>query len=189
MDARVAKPVFEFGRFRLDLGQRVLLSDGQIVADTKALSTLGVLAREAGRVVDKDALMQEIWPATFVEENSLARNMSVLRRALGTQPSGLPFIETVAKRGYRLAAPVTQLIPQNGAPERTATLCLSGDSGRHRARAAQAPAPTRGRGSGRCPGDRLRLRTGPAVPSRGLPLQPPRRRRRRATWRCCRYRC
>ena len=107
-----AQPVFEFGSFRLDPGQGVLLREGQIVHLTpKALNTLAVLVRQGGRVVDKDALIQEVWPDTFVEENSLTRNISVLRRTLGSQRNGMPLIETVAKRGYRLAVPVTQVDP------------------------------------------------------------------------------
>jgi DNA-binding winged helix-turn-helix (wHTH) protein/TolB-like protein len=110
--------VFEFGRFRLDPTQGVLLRDGQIVPLTpKALTTLAILAREGGRVVHKDELMREVWPDTFVEENSLTRNISVLRRALGDQPSGQPQIETVAKRGYRLATPVMRLEAETRAPE------------------------------------------------------------------------
>ena len=105
-----AQPVFEFGSFRLDPGQGVLLREGQIVHLTpKALNTLAVLVRQGGRVVDKDVLIQEVWPDTFVEENSLTRNISVLRRTLGSQSNGMPLIETVAKRGYRLAVAVTQV--------------------------------------------------------------------------------
>ena len=78
-----AQPVFELGSFRLDPGQGVLLREGQIVHLTpKALNTLAVLVRQGGRVVDKDVLIQEVWPDTFVEENSLTRNISVLRRTL-----------------------------------------------------------------------------------------------------------
>ena len=105
-----AQPVFEFGSFRLDPEQGVLLREGQIVHLTpKALNTLAVLVRQGGRVVDKDVLIQEVWPDTFVEENSLTRNISVLRRTLGSQSNGMPLIETVAKRGYRLAVAVTQV--------------------------------------------------------------------------------
>ena len=105
-----AQPVFEFGSFRLDPGQGVLLREGQIVHLTpKALNTLAVLVRHGGRVVDKDVLIQEVWPDTFVEENSLTRNISVLRRTLGSQSNGMPLIETVAKRGYRLAVAVTEV--------------------------------------------------------------------------------
>ena len=62
----------------------MLLREGQIVHLTpKALNTLAVLVRQGGRVVEKDVLIQEVWPDTFVEENSLTRNISVLRRTLG----------------------------------------------------------------------------------------------------------
>ncbi|PYQ03242.1 MAG: hypothetical protein DMF83_21750 [Acidobacteria bacterium] len=49
--------------------------------------------------------MREVWPDTFVEEGGLARNISVLRKALGGEGDE-SFIATVPKRGYRFVAPV-----------------------------------------------------------------------------------
>jgi pimeloyl-ACP methyl ester carboxylesterase len=51
--------------------------------------------------------MTAVWPETAVEENNLDRNISTLRKALGEQSSGRPFIETVPRVGYRFLAPVT----------------------------------------------------------------------------------
>jgi|SRR5579884_4297701 len=99
--------MYEFGPFRLDPADRVLLRDGQVLALTpKGFDLLLALVRNAGRVVPKDELMREVWPDTFVEENNLTVNMSALRRVLGEGSSGQSHIQTVPRRGYRFAASV-----------------------------------------------------------------------------------
>jgi pimeloyl-ACP methyl ester carboxylesterase len=53
--------------------------------------------------------MDAVWPETRVEENNLDRNISALRKSLGAQPTGRPFIETVPRAGYRFVAPVHEV--------------------------------------------------------------------------------
>ena len=90
---------FQFGPFCLDAGERVLLRDGRLVPlAPKALSTLLVLVRNMGHVVEKDVLMAEVWPDEFVEEGNLAQHIFMLRKALGENPK---YIETIPRRGYR----------------------------------------------------------------------------------------
>ena len=48
--------------------------------------------------------MKAVWPDTFVEEGSLTQNISILRKLLGPDAEGRPYIETMAKRGYRFGA-------------------------------------------------------------------------------------
>lgn len=94
-----------FGPFELDAAGRVLYRDDRPVALTpKQVHTLVVLVRDAGQVVDRDQLMREVWPDTFVEDAGLTRNISALRKALGDGPEGGTYIETVPKRGYRFVA-------------------------------------------------------------------------------------
>jgi len=103
------KHIYEFGPFRLDPLESLLLRDGQPVSLTpKAFDLLVVLVRNSGHLVDKDTLMKEIWPDSFVEEASLTVNMTALRRALGEKPSELQYVETVPRRGYRFVAPVRE---------------------------------------------------------------------------------
>jgi eukaryotic-like serine/threonine-protein kinase len=92
----------DFGPFRLDTNERVLLRAGRRVPlPAKALSTLIVLVRNKGRVVEKDDLMKEVWPNEFVEEGNLAQHIFMLRRALGETADRPKYIETVPRRGYR----------------------------------------------------------------------------------------
>ncbi len=78
------KHFYEFGPFRIDTVERQLLcGDEPVQLTPKAYETLLALAENAGRALDKDELLRRVWPDTFVEEGSLTRNISVLRKALG----------------------------------------------------------------------------------------------------------
>ena len=97
--------LFQFGAFRLDAGERVLLRDGRLVPlPAKVLSTLLLLVRNNGHVVEKDVLMNEVWPDEYVEEGNLAQHIFMLRRALGESTENPRYIETVPRRGYRFVA-------------------------------------------------------------------------------------
>lgn len=96
---------FQFGTFRLDASERVLLRDGRLVPlPAKVLSTLLLLVRNNGRVVEKEVLMNEVWPDEYVEEGNLAQHIFILRRALGESTENPNYIETVPRRGYRFVA-------------------------------------------------------------------------------------
>ena len=99
--------LFEFEPFVLDARSGILLKDGATVRLTpRALQILLVLVQHAAEVVDKDQLMKEVWPDTFVEEGNLSRNIYELRKALGDDPAKPHYIETIPKRGYRFVAPM-----------------------------------------------------------------------------------
>lgn len=94
--------LFHFGPFCLDAQERVLLRAGRLVPlPPKALSTLLVLVRHIGHVVEKDVLMAEVWPDEDVEEGNLAQHIFMLRRVLGERRESPSYIETVPRRGYR----------------------------------------------------------------------------------------
>src|SRR5256714_9118761 len=99
--------IYEFGRFRLDRAERSLRRAGEPVPLTpKVFGILLALVETSGGVVEKDELMRQVWPDSFVEEGNLTQNISVLRKALGETTDGKPYIETVARRGYRFVASV-----------------------------------------------------------------------------------
>ena len=102
------KQLYEFGPYVLDPRSRILLKDGTTVRLTpKAFDTLFVLVQHASQVVEKEQLLKEVWPDTFIEEGSLSHNIHGLRKALGDDSSEPRYIETIPKRGYRFVAPVT----------------------------------------------------------------------------------
>jgi DNA-binding winged helix-turn-helix (wHTH) protein/tetratricopeptide (TPR) repeat protein len=104
---------YDFGPFRLDLTEHILLRKGKSVAlSPKAFDTLLVLVRNSGRIVEKDELLKIVWPETFVEEATLAQNIFTVRQALGGS-EGQQYIQTVPKRGYRFVAGVTEVGDEN----------------------------------------------------------------------------
>ncbi|MGH9768228.1 MAG: winged helix-turn-helix domain-containing protein [Blastocatellia bacterium] len=115
------KQLYEFGPFRLDAGERLLMRDGRMTPlPPKVFDTLLALVENSGRVMSKDELMQSLWPDTFVEESNLTQNISQLRRALGDGTPDAQYIETIPKRGYRFVANVQPVVEGNdgsSAPE------------------------------------------------------------------------
>ena len=113
-------PVYRFGPFRYDSGQRLLFRDEAVVPlAPKVAETLRVLLGHHGRVVAKAELMAEVWPDTTVEEIGLARNISQLRKALGDESESGKYIETLPKRGYRFVGSVVQDGPENDIESRS----------------------------------------------------------------------
>src|SRR5262245_39572262 len=103
---KTKRRVWEFGPFRLDEAERVLLRDGKLVKLTpKVFDTLVVFLEGAGRLVEKNELMARLWPDAFVEEGALTRNISDLRKALGEEK----YVETIPKCGYRFVGPVREI--------------------------------------------------------------------------------
>jgi TolB-like protein/DNA-binding winged helix-turn-helix (wHTH) protein/Flp pilus assembly protein TadD len=101
-----AKHLYRFGAYRLDVEDRLLYKDGELVAlPPKVLDTLLLLVASGGRVLTKDEMMKQLWPDTFVEEGTLTQYISVLRKALG---EGGSWIENLPRRGYRFTAPVQE---------------------------------------------------------------------------------
>jgi DNA-binding winged helix-turn-helix (wHTH) protein len=106
MNSRVQQR-YEFGPFQLDTANHSLLRNGQLVPLTpKAFDLLEVLVENNGRLIEKDELLKEVWPDSFVEEGNINRNISIIRKVLGEDATGKPYIETVPKRGYRFVASV-----------------------------------------------------------------------------------
>src|SRR5579863_7081513 len=112
-----SKESLEFDAYRIDPEQRLLISgDSPIPLAPKVFDTLLVLVESGGCIVEKGELLKRVWPDTFVEEGSVARNISILRKALGENPDDQRYIQTIPKRGYRLIPPVRTV------PNQTAVL-------------------------------------------------------------------
>ena len=114
---------YEFGNFRLDPSAKVLFCEDKPVSLTpKVFETLQVFLEHAGRLLEKDELMQRLWQDRFVEESNLTFNIKMLRRALKDDAHEPRFIETVPRRGYRFIAKVKESFPDIKAktePDRT----------------------------------------------------------------------
>ena len=98
---------YEFGPYQFDLNKRELTRAGETVSLTrKATDILIILIAKAGQVVEKDELLREVWPDTFVEEANLTQHIFALRKALGDERAVPRYIETVTRRGYRFLGSV-----------------------------------------------------------------------------------
>src|SRR5688572_4692247 len=98
--------LYEFGPFRLDTRERVLLRNGRsLQLKPKVYDTLLALISQSGHVVEKEELMKQVWPDVAVEENNLTGNIFALRRAFAEYDC----IETVPRRGYRFTAEVKRV--------------------------------------------------------------------------------
>jgi len=110
-----AKDFYAFENFRIDLAERVLLrEDSEISLTPKVFDTLLVLIENAGRIMEKEELIQKVWQERFVQENNLTFNIKMLRKALGDSAGDPRFIETIPRRGYRFIGKVEK-IPENTA--------------------------------------------------------------------------
>ncbi|HZI79748.1 MAG TPA: winged helix-turn-helix domain-containing protein [Vicinamibacterales bacterium] len=134
--------LFVFGDFTVDPRQRLLLRGTEVVGlEPKVFDTLLALVQDAGRALAKDELLSRVWPDAFVEEGSLTRNISTLRKILATADNPQGYIETLSRRGYRFQPVVQRVAPgtSQAVPEPAMTV----------SRAAEVPVAgaTRGRGS------------------------------------------
>jgi DNA-binding winged helix-turn-helix (wHTH) protein len=126
--------IYEFGPFRLEVGERRLLRDGQPVPlRAKVFDTLCTLVENHGTLVTKDELMGAVWPDSVVEEGNLAHNLTVLRKTLGDKGAS-PLIQTVSGQGYRFLGNVRTL----GSQEKEAPTASSWEQRLEHARAALA---------------------------------------------------
>jgi DNA-binding winged helix-turn-helix (wHTH) protein/TolB-like protein len=101
----MAGRMHRFGPFTFDPDQRLLYRNGEPVAlMPKTADLLHALLERRGQVVSKEELIKRVWPDTRVEEIGLARNISLLRKALGDEDGESRLIETIPKRGYRFLA-------------------------------------------------------------------------------------
>jgi TolB-like protein/Flp pilus assembly protein TadD len=109
--ARQSRNLYEFGPFRLNPVERLLLCEGRPVNITpKAFEILLLLVQGSGRLIEKSEFMTAAWADSFVEESNLTVCISMLRRILGKEDPEHKYIQTVAKRGYRLLGDVREIV-------------------------------------------------------------------------------
>lgn len=105
---------YRFGTFVLDVPERRLCREDEAVQLVpKQFDLLLFFVANAGRVTKKQEILDAVWPNTFVEETTLARNISLLRKLLETDGSRKQLIETVPKVGYRFTPEVTEADENN----------------------------------------------------------------------------
>ncbi|HEV7473055.1 MAG TPA: tetratricopeptide repeat protein, partial [Pyrinomonadaceae bacterium] len=110
----LSNTLYEFGPFRLDLRERLLLQNGEPVPlAPKVFDVLAVLVSRSGSLVQKDELLTEVWPDTTVEESSLSQKIYQLRKTLDDSAGEERYIQTVPRHGYRFIAEVREVTPSH----------------------------------------------------------------------------
>jgi DNA-binding winged helix-turn-helix (wHTH) protein/TolB-like protein/Tfp pilus assembly protein PilF len=98
---------FEFGPFRLDPSEHLLTrGEESVPLPPQAIETLVLLVENSGHVLSKHALMEALWPDSFVEESNLTQNMFLVRKALGEDQQ---YVKTIPRVGYRFMMPVREV--------------------------------------------------------------------------------
>ena len=109
--------VYEFAHRRIDTARREVLHMGKTVPMyPRCFDALLLLIEHRGTLLGKDFLMQALWPDVVVDENSLAKVISEVRRALGEGPRDPGCIVTIPRRGYRFVAEVVVQRNADAAP-------------------------------------------------------------------------
>jgi DNA-binding winged helix-turn-helix (wHTH) protein/pimeloyl-ACP methyl ester carboxylesterase len=100
---------FLFGDYALDTDRRELTRRGELVAvEPQVFDLLVLLVRHRDRVVSKDDLLEAVWAGRIVSESTLTSRINAARRAVGDSGARQETIRTVARKGFRFVAAVTE---------------------------------------------------------------------------------
>jgi TolB-like protein/DNA-binding winged helix-turn-helix (wHTH) protein len=106
-----------FGTFELNVRTGELVSIGtepvepesaKVLLREQPFRILRILVERQGQIVSRQEIRQILWPNdTFVDyDRSINVAMAILRKSLADDADHPKYIETLARRGYRLIAPV-----------------------------------------------------------------------------------
>src|SRR5689334_16581987 len=105
-----ARRFYEFGPFRLDRDRpRLFRGDDVVPLSPKAIQTLILLVENRGKLLERERLMDALWPQVIVEDANLTVAISQLRKALNQNGEKGEFIETIPRVGYRFMADVCEV--------------------------------------------------------------------------------
>jgi DNA-binding response OmpR family regulator len=98
---------FEVGELRLDPARREVTNRGEALElSRKEFELLQLLMRNAGSVVTRERLIDEVWdPNWFGSTKTLDVHVSGIRRKLGDEPSQPRYLHTVRGVGFRFSSP------------------------------------------------------------------------------------
>ena len=111
---------FRFGPWLVEPSLNRLSSESaDLRVEGKAMEVLVVLASQPKALVTKEQLLERVWPDVVVVEGVVKRCIAQLREALGDDAHEPRFIETIARKGYRLLVAVEPLAAAPSPPETT----------------------------------------------------------------------
>src|SRR5688572_29346106 len=108
MAAVFANKSFTINDWRVDPAlNRLSRADEVVKIDPQNMKVLELLASRPGEVISQSEIEQIAWPGVIVTPNSVYQSIAQLRRALGDDRSQPRYIETIARRGYRCVATIS----------------------------------------------------------------------------------
>src|SRR5271163_5289149 len=106
--------MYHFGEFRIEALARTLRREEELLTlNRRAFDVLLYFVQNPGKVLTREELLKNVWAESFVDENSLAQSISVLRRALEEKPGDNNYIVTLPGRGYQFVTPVQVVAREN----------------------------------------------------------------------------
>jgi DNA-binding winged helix-turn-helix (wHTH) protein/tetratricopeptide (TPR) repeat protein/TolB-like protein len=104
---------FRLGEWLVQPSLNRISQDTQtVLLEPRTMDVLAYLARNVGRVVPREEIIEAVWQRHFVADATLSHAIGELRRALGDEAQQPRYIETIPKRGYRLIADVGEPLPE-----------------------------------------------------------------------------
>lgn len=98
--------LFNVGEFQINRELNTILFNGESqIVEPKIMEVLYYLACRENQVISRQQLMDDLWPAP-VSDGAISRVVGLLRKALGDSSDSPRYIQTIAKKGYRLIATV-----------------------------------------------------------------------------------
>jgi len=91
-----------------------------------------VLVRYHDRILDKEFLLESVWPDSFVEQGNISFNINQLRKVLDDDAQTPKYIETIPRRGYRFVANVEEFAAEELTEEPVAPGDVKSRTGRSR---------------------------------------------------------
>ncbi|MBV9377957.1 MAG: winged helix-turn-helix domain-containing protein, partial [Alphaproteobacteria bacterium] len=118
--------VLRFGDHVLDIERRELRRGAELVAlEPQVFDLLVYLVRNRGRVVSKDDLIEGVWGGRIVSDSALTTRLNAARKAVNDSGAAQRVIRTLARKGVRFVAEVTEdesLKAAAAAPDRSLVL-------------------------------------------------------------------
>ncbi len=118
----VRNRVYRFDQVEIDVQNlRVTVGSEVRPLEPKSFRLLLFLLENPGRALPKEEIMTAVWSDAFVSDNSLARAITQIRKALEDDSKAPRYVETVPSVGYRFVADLKDEIQEDTTAETPVT--------------------------------------------------------------------